>query len=373
MTAGGDVTAVLENGGSVGEQGNVLSLDVGGVLTLTAADGQALEGVFLESPADRPLTIAPLEAQTIAISTLGDILPAGMPEGEAPRPDFTAVELTLNSVDGSVGTKDAPVESSAEKLSLMGSELHIHNDQTVTLGEVIADTEAVIRADGSILAGDGPDDGVVAGTLELIATGDVGSKDNPLPIETDTVSAQGGNVHLTSEGDVVVDRIVAGNEVTIQTDGSVRDTGTSTAITAGSLTIVAGGYIGTADNPLNVNVRGPIFLTSGIPWNFLSNSYRKPEPPQLEIPALLLQPARRRPHRYAPEEELPEIPAPERNEQPDTALPEPSPPDQPAAGSLLWLLPAALAVLLLFLLLLLLFWRRRRRDEQTAQHPADPS
>ena len=73
-------------------------------------------------------------------------------------------------------------------------------------------------------------------------------------MESDEFGATGANVHISSQGDVTVDRIVGG-DVSISSGGKVSDKDGKDAIIADSLTIDAA-LIGEEDNPLNINVPG---------------------------------------------------------------------------------------------------------------------
>ena len=374
ITAGGNVDILLENGGSVGEEGNALGVDMGGVLTIAAGEDETLKGVWLESPSDKPLNIAPLEAEeTIVINTAGGIAPAGSTDPDWNGLDFTAPDLTLNSTAGDTGTKDRPIETMADRISAMGDNVYIHNHKDTELGEIVADETANITSDGNITAGSEPGDKVVAGDAELTAKGDVGSEDAPIRIEAGEVSAQGGSVHLESEGDVVVDTIVAGKDVTIRTDGSVTDKGTADAITSENLTIEAGGYIGTKDNPLNIHVWGKVDLTAGIPWIYVINSYihsEKPwtdsSKPVTELVQVLTEQTRRR---WTADDE-PEPAERPQDENADEEVPKAPAAQQQTSGGICWccwlcLLLIILVVILLAVVLWLLWllWRRRKEEE----------
>ena len=373
ITAGGNVDILLENGGSVGEAGNALGVDVGGVLTIAAGEDETLKGVWLESPSDQPLNIAPLEAEeTIVINTVGGVAPAGSTDPDWNGLDFTAPDLTLNSTAGDTGTKERPIETMADRISAMGDNVYIHNHKDTELGEIVADETANIVSDGNITAGSGPNDKVVAGDAELTAKGDVGSEDAPIRIEADEVSAQGGSVHLESEGDVVVDTIVAGKDVTIRTDGSVTDKGTADAITSENLTIEAGGHIGTKDNPLNIHVWGKVDLTAGIPWIYVLNSYTHHESPwtEPEKPVEVLQTVVEQTRRRWTADDEPEPAEKPQDENVDDEVPK-APPEQQTSGGTCWCCWLCLLLLILVIILLAvvlwllwLLWRRRKEEEE---------
>ena len=373
ITAGGDLNILLQNGGNVGESGNALGVNVGGVLNVAAGEGSALENVWLESNSDQPLHTAPMEAeQSIVINTAGGIAPVGSADPDWNGLDFTAPDLTLNSTAGDTGTKERPIETMADRISAMGDNVYIHNHKDTELGEVVADETANIVSDGDITAGSGGNDKVTAGDAELTAKGDVGSEDAPIRVEAGEVSAQGGSVHLESEGDVVVDTIVAEKDVTIRTEGSVTDKGSADAIASENLTIEAGGYIGTRDNPLNIHVWGDISLTAGIPWIHVINS-RSDSPwtdsskPVAELVQMLAGQTRRR----VTAEDEPVPPDEPQDENVDADVPEAPVARQQTDGGVCWccwlcllLLVLVLILLAVVLWLLWLLWRRRKEEEE---------
>ncbi len=347
ITSGGNLDILLINGGSVGAADNAVGVNVGGVLTVAAGEGRMLQEVWLESPSHQPLHIAPIQAaESIVIHTVGGIAPTGSTAPEWNGLDFTAPHLVLNSTDGDTGTRYRPIETMADRISAMGRNVYIHNHTDTELGQIVATETASIVSEGNITAGRGEDDKVLADNAELRAEGNIASTEAPIRIETGEVSAWGRSIYLQSEGDVVVDIIVADKEVFIRTNGSVTDKGTSDAIIAETLTILAGGYIGTWNNPLNIRVWGKVDLSAGLPWIYVINSYGRHESTQPkwkkleEVLQIELEPA------IVDKEPI-------QNEQGKDDM------SQPMQGLLLLLLLAM--ILWLFWLL----WRRRKEEEAT--------
>ena len=347
ITSGGNLDILLKNGGSVGTADNAVGMNVGGVLTVAAGEGRMLQEVWLESPSYQPLHIAPIQAaEAIVIHTVGGIAPTGSTAPEWNGLDFIAPHLVLNSTDGDTGTRYRPIETMADRISAMGRNVYIHNHRDTELGQIVARETASIVSEGNITAGRGEDDKVLADDAELRAEGNIGSMEAPIRIETGEVSAWGRSIYLQSESDVVVDIIVADKEVFIRTNGSVTDKGTSDAIIAETLTILAGGYIGTWNNPLNIRVWGKVDLSAGLPWIYVINSYGRHESTQPkwkkleEVLQIELEPA------IVDKEPI-------QNEQGKDDM------SQPMQGLLLLLLLAM--ILWLFWLL----WRRRKEEEAT--------
>ena len=302
IAAGGEMDITMAHGGSVGSEDNSLSIDAGGRITIAADEGYALDGVYLESPSGDPLHTAPITAGTIRIDAAGDIDPVeAAPEpprpGEEPEeeddedviiPSFTATDLTLNSTGGDTGTREDPIYVYTDGLSAMGEQVNIINLKDTRLDQVIADGEANITSTGDITAGEPDTPGgnhVIAGDAELIAEeGDVGTKEEPIKVQAGTVAAEGDNVYLTSDGDIIADGIKARDEVHLVTGGSVKDDpdGHGHAISSKDLYIWAGGSIGEEGNPLNVRVTGRIEAYSRLDMIYLFN-YR---PPIVHLPYL---------------------------------------------------------------------------------------
>ena len=195
----------------------------------------------------------------------------------------------------------------------------------------------------------------------------MGSEDDPIHVESDTISARGDNIYLKSHGDVVADRIVANKDVTIVTDGSVYDVDGGPSIVADNLTVEAGGHIGAKDNPLNIQVGGKVSLTAGIPGVFWSNSHRDKWTEKANPVQAVLPPApKHRWYWWRLEQQEPE-PV---QEQP--AVPQPAAEDaapvipirQAEASGYTVLALAALAALALVLLLVVLGKRRKKEQDQ---------
>ena len=112
----------------------------------------------------------------------------------------------------------------------------------------------------NVIDGDAPqpdETDIIGGVVQIDASGDIGSKEDPLDVESDEFGATGGNIHIASQGDVLVDRIV-GKDVSISSGGKVTDKDGKDAIIADSLTIDAA-VVGEEKNPLNINVpREPV-------------------------------------------------------------------------------------------------------------------
>lgn len=110
--------------------------------------------------------------------------------------------------------------------------------------------------------------------LDLNAGGDIGTPDQPLEVNTGTLSADGDDVYIHNHSDDLTVDTINGGVVNIVTDGSIQTTPDG-MITANDLTLTALDDIGSEDDPLRVTVSGLLDLTSqrGDMWyiNFYRN------------------------------------------------------------------------------------------------------
>ena len=98
--------------------------------------------------------------------------------------------------------------------------------------------------------------------LTLKAGGSVGKKDDPLVINTDRLTAIGGDMNLHNlSAELVVDLIQGGN-VKVETKGSIHTGENGQIIAGGDLEILANGNIGTPEHDLNAIAGGKLNLHS---------------------------------------------------------------------------------------------------------------
>ena len=270
IIAGGDLDINMENGGTVGENDNSLSIDVGGTTSIDSGEGKELDGIYIESYGEDALNTDPMTADEIRIDSLGSIDPTN----DDGKPSFTAEDLSLNSIDGDTGTKEKPIYTYADTIGAMGNNVNIINLKDTKIDQIIADDEVNIQSEGDITDANPQDDdnNIISGSTDLTADGDIGSEDAPIKIQTDEFSGEGDNVYIDSDGDIVIDHIHAEEDVVITTDGSVTDKPENDgkpAIDSENLEIDAGGTVGSQDNPLDINVPGEVDVTSRLDLVFL--------------------------------------------------------------------------------------------------------
>ncbi|MDY3859971.1 MAG: hypothetical protein SO014_04955 [Candidatus Limivicinus sp.] len=281
ITADGDVNLeVNSSSGSagIGEKDNALGITSGGVTHIGTGEDTALKNVDIESGSD--LTIDPIDAGgEVNITVKGDI--RGSEDEDTVG--IIAPSGNLNSLGGDIGTKENPLKTSLDKVSAFGENVYLDNTGDLIIDSIIADGDpdkdggnVHLTVDGDVIDSDSPvkPDGIdiIGGDIQIDASGNIGTKENPLDVESDEFGATGGNIHISSEGDVKVDKVV-GADVSISSGGKVTDKDDEDAIIAGNLDIDAG-VVGEENNPLNVNVSGKLDINAKYGYINLVNSYR---------------------------------------------------------------------------------------------------
>ncbi len=260
--ASGDVTLELNASGgtaSAGEQGNALGITSDGVVTILPGTGTKLENIILESGGQ--MTLAPLEAEDrVSITASGHI--TGTADQEIT--DITASAVELHSLSGDVGSQTNPMNLSTDTLQASGENLYLTNDRSVDV-DLSAPGTVELDAQGNVTGS------VIGGPVELNAQGSI-----DIRTEADSIRASGENVTIVSQGDIIVDRIAAREDVILTAGGRVSDLGEEDAILSKNLTIDAGA-IGEQGNPLNIRVPGAVDVDSRYGIVYLRNSWSEEE------------------------------------------------------------------------------------------------
>lgn len=295
ITADGDVNLEVNSStgsASIGDKDNALGITAGGTTSVSTGEGTVLENVDIESGGD--LTIGSLVVEgEVNITSKGDI--KGSPEQDSV--DITAPSANLGSLNGDIGTEDDPLKTTLDRVTAFGDNVYLDNTKDLIIDSIIADGEpgeggghVDLTVDGDVIDGDNavdpdvpagpdapakPDDtDIIGGDVTINASGDIGTKEDPLEVESDELSATGDNINISSEGDVKIDKIV-GSDVDISSGGKVTDKGDEDAIISDNLSIDAGA-VGEKGNPLNVNVSGKLDIQARYGYINLANSYRAP-------------------------------------------------------------------------------------------------
>lgn len=276
ITADGDVNLEVNSASgtaSLGEPDNALGITAGGTIHISTGEGTVLDSVDIESGGD--LTIDSIVASgEVNITAKGDI--KGSEDQDTV--DITAPSGSLSSLRGDIGTQEDPLKTALDRVSAFGENVYLDNSKDLIIDSIIADGNLHLTVDGDVVDGDDPakpdDIDLIGGDIQIDASGDIGTKDNPLDVESDAFGASGEDIHISSEGDVKVDKII-GSDVTISSGGKVTDQDDEDAIIADNLGIDAGA-VGEQDNPLNVNVPGKLDIHAKYGYINLVNSYQSP-------------------------------------------------------------------------------------------------
>ena len=255
---------------SIGQKDNALGVTAGGTTHIGTGESTSLKDVHIDSNGD--LTIDSIVAEeAVTITATGDI--KGSEDQDTV--DIIAPSGSLSSLRGDIGAKENPLKTSLDSVSAFGENVYLDNIKDLVVDSIIAGGNVELTVDGNV-SGSAESDGadMIGGDIQIDASGDIGTEDAPLKVESDEFGATGGDIHISGEGDVKVDKIV-GEDVSISSGGKVTDKGSKDSIIADNLVIDAGA-VGKANNPLNVNVSGKLNIHAGYGYVNLVNSYRIP-------------------------------------------------------------------------------------------------
>jgi hypothetical protein len=276
VSTDGDLTLVLQNGGSVGESGNALGITVEGDLDVHAGTGKTLDNVYLESGSD--LSLDPITATgTVGISALGTIEGTGSGNGVV----ITAANAGLNSLTGNVGSSSVPFRTSVDRITASGANVYLNNNKSVAVDTIVGGN-VVLTASGDVTSGNaGTSTGnrdIIADNATVNASGNIGTSGSALIIDADKVSARSKYMTVRSEDDFIIGTINTQYEANISAGGIISAAqSSSNAISAGTLVLNAAGNIGTAAAPLNVSVAGTIQSDAIYGNVYLANNYQAPD------------------------------------------------------------------------------------------------
>ena len=262
IVTGGNLTLVA--GGEIGSDDNALGVNVAGTLSVQVGDVSA-DGVNIESTGS--IRFDAIEAEHVHIDALGDILAAS--DGDM---DIQANELEIRSVTGDVGQSDRPIRTSVDSLTAIGDEIHIANDQSLTIDSVIGQ-DVQLDVDGDVTAGSG-DPNIIADRLEIEASGNIGTQEERLHIDADAIVLEGKDIFIHNDsGHLEIERIV-GDRIDIETEGSIS----GGPIHGNRLDIAAKGDVGSKENPLIINVSGWVSIRSEYGRTHWKNIWMPEEP-----------------------------------------------------------------------------------------------
>ena len=246
IVTGGDLTLIA--GGSIGLDGNALGVHADGTLSVQVGDAST-DGVDIESTGS--IRFDAMEAEHVQIDALGDIL--AVADGGR---DIQANNLEIRSVTGNVGQSDRPIRTSVDSLTAMGDEIHIENDQPLTIDSVIG-RDVELDVNGDVTSGSG-NPNIIADRLDLEANGNIGTEEEPLHIDTDVIAIEGEDIFIHNDSEHLEVETITGNRIDIETEGSIS----SGPIRGDRLELDAKGDVGSKDDPLIVDVSGMVTIRS---------------------------------------------------------------------------------------------------------------
>ncbi len=262
IEATGNVT--IKSEGSVGGQnGQEMTVNADGKLKVEAQDD-----VKLQSGQDVKLDAITVGG-SVGATNHGDLTGVGK------DPAITAQDTALNVIStgsevSEIGKSDgSSLVVKTDVLSLRGDEADIKTPGSVTLGDVSVDTLS-LEVNGDISQKPGAE--LDAQNASLTAAGGIGSEENPIRTNTDTISAKGGDVYLDNRSELLTVEEIIGKDVGINAAGSIDETPDG-MITAHNLTITAAYDVGTPTKPLRVLVDGTLSISSRWGETFYVNLY----------------------------------------------------------------------------------------------------
>jgi len=270
IEAGGNLTIAAL--GSIGSDSNALGMLVDGTISLTVGD-PTNDTVDIEGTGG--MNLLPIRAGSVYISAIGSILAAGAKGG-----DIAANSLSIRSVTGDVGAANRPIRTSVANLTAMGNNICIENDRSLTLDGVIGGTvDLAVR--GNVISGSGTPN-IFADLLKLRASGNIAAIGDRLDIHVGALDMAGRDAFLHNSSGYLDVLNIQGKYVDIEADGFVIG-GT---IFAKNLRIFAQGGVGSAGDPLAINVPGRVNIASAYGRVYWKNLFR----PEHYIPRTLTDP-----------------------------------------------------------------------------------
>ena len=226
IISGGDM--VLESAKEdVGDPENYLQVQVGGELTATAPEG----GVYIGSPDD--LVIDKVEAgKDVEIKTQGDLVQAENPANPENPAIISGGDMVLESAKEDVGDPENYLQVQVGgELTAEAPEggVYIGSKEDLVIDKIVAKEDVAIKGGGDVIQAapaDMEDPRIIAGDDLIISSDneDVGDPENYLQVQVGgeiTADAPNGGVYIGSKDDLVIDKIEAGKDVEIKTEGDL--------------------------------------------------------------------------------------------------------------------------------------------------------
>ena len=248
ITAGGNITGT----NAAETDDHALTIDTDGITNI-----QAGGNVNIQSSEDVKIDNITAGGD-VSVTANGNIT------GTGSDPTITGDKVTLDAISTGDSTSTIgmdggkPLNVDADEIGIRADDVDVKVDGDVQLDDVVANN-ATIKVDGDVTQTDGTQ--VDVSDLTVQAGGSIGSKDDPIDMNVDEITATGSNVYIDNKSDELTVNNITGNEVVIDTDGSINTTPDG-MITANDLTIDAVDDVGASDQPIRINVAGDIALSS---------------------------------------------------------------------------------------------------------------
>ncbi len=259
--------ANITSGGSVtGANGRSMTINTNGKLKVNAKND-------LNMQSTKPVQVDSITAGgNVNITANGSITSVGG------QPAITANKVTLNAISTRGRTtavsaaNGKPMVVDTNELGMRANNIDVQATGDVKLNDIVADV-AKIQAEGNVTQTGGTQ--VDVGVLDLRAGGDIGSREAPIVMNVNEITAIGKNVYIKNKSRSLLVHMIRGREVWIDTDGDINTTPDGMII-AHDLIIRALGNIGTKDQPIRLKVSGKLNLESYLGRIWYKNFFKRP-------------------------------------------------------------------------------------------------
>ena len=252
-----DITAgslSLITGGAIGTSGDYLDTSVTD-LTVTTID----DDVYIKEANG-------LLVKSISVGT-GDV---SLEVGGAITDDDTNVDITAGSLSlitgGAIGTSGDYLDTSVTDLTVttIDDDVYIKEANGLLVKSISVGTGDVSLEVGGAITDDDTSVDIVANILNITGATGIGSIGDVLEITVTelTASTTDSDVYVKETNDLLIKSVSAGTgDVSLEVGGAITDDDTSVDITAGSLSLIAGGDIGTSGDYLDTSVTDLTVIT----------------------------------------------------------------------------------------------------------------
>ncbi len=258
----------IRSNGEVGKEDHGLSVKVGGTVEIKA------EGdVSLTSPSD--LTVDNINSS----NGTGDVMirvDGNLKDVPGKAPAVKAKRADLSAADGDIGTTDNPFSVSVSEVKASADNVYLENDRDLIVDEIHGKKEdgtVQIRVDGD-LTGKTADSIISGGHLEAEINGSLGTPENRMNTDVDSIKAKADDIYLNNISDKMEIRGMTAENIDIIARGDIfgKD------VRSGNLVIRSNGHTGYSDNPLLIHVSGNVDIGSTYGEVHYVNSYRAEKP-----------------------------------------------------------------------------------------------